>query len=128
METTELAVLLRSPFTDAGAEPASVPPIGAPVANGDSTPPVESSHAANAAMVGERGGKVVDDAWITTKAKAALLGAANLKSGDIKVETLHGTVTLTGSVPSATQSEQATLLVRGLEGVSSVDNRLIVKL
>ena len=46
-------------------------------------------------------GQHVDDGTITTKAKAELLSAKNVKSTHIHVKTRKGVVWLTGSVPSA---------------------------
>ncbi len=71
--------------------------------------------------------KVVDDGWITTKTKAALLAEPDLKAGDIKVETRRGTVMLSGTVSSAAHSDKASTVARGIEGVTRVENHLTVK-
>ena len=69
-------------------------------------------------------GQHVDDGTITTKVKAELLGAKNVKSTHIHVKTRKGVVWLTGSVPSAEDKTAAEEVVQGVKGVSSVKNRL----
>ncbi len=71
-------------------------------------------------------GQHVDDGTITTKAKASLLSAKNVKSTHIHVKTRNGVVWLTGSVPSADDKAAAGEVVKDLDGVSSVKNHLKV--
>jgi osmotically-inducible protein OsmY len=71
-------------------------------------------------------GQHVDDGAITTKAKADLLAAKNVKSTHIHVKTHKGVVWLTGSVPSADDKAAAEEVVKGVDGVSSVKNHLKV--
>jgi hyperosmotically inducible protein len=71
-------------------------------------------------------GQHVDDGAITTKAKADLLAAKNVKSTHIHVKTRMGVVWLTGSVPSADDKAAAGEVVKGVDGVSSVKNHLKV--
>jgi hyperosmotically inducible periplasmic protein len=71
-------------------------------------------------------GQHVDDGTITTKAKASLLSAKNVKSTHIHVKTRNGVVWLTGSVPSSDDKAAAGEVVKGLDGVSSVKNHLKV--
>lgn len=71
-------------------------------------------------------GQHVDDATITTKVKAELLGAKNVKSEHIHVKTRKGVVSLTGTVPSAEDRDNAKQVVEGVSGVSSVKNHLKV--
>ena len=72
-------------------------------------------------------GQALDDTAITAKVKAALLNEPEVKSGDISVETVTGTVTLSGSVSSDAQSQRVVAIVRSVEGVKDVQNRLSVK-
>lgn len=72
-------------------------------------------------------GNVVDDTIITTKAKAAILGAEDLKSLQIGVETRDSEVLLSGFVDSEAAKDKAAELVTKIEGVQSVINSLIVK-
>ncbi|SAL44454.1 transport-associated protein [Caballeronia choica] len=69
-------------------------------------------------------GQKVDDSAITTKVKAELLGAKNLKSTHIHVKTVKGVVSLTGTVPSAADKSTATEVVSAVSGVASVKNHL----
>jgi hyperosmotically inducible protein len=81
-----------------------------------------SAPSASSETIGEH----VDDGTITTKAKASLLSAKNVKSTHIHVKTRNGVVWLTGSVPSADDKAAAGDVVKSLDGVSSVKNHLKV--
>jgi osmotically-inducible protein OsmY len=72
-------------------------------------------------------GQAVDDTVITAKVKAAFLNEPEVKSADISVDTVTGTVTLTGSVSSEAQSQRAISIARAIEGVKNVENKLTVK-
>lgn len=72
-------------------------------------------------------GKVVDDASITTKVKAALLAEKDVNSFDIKVETFNGVVQLSGFVESKWQVDKAQQVAMGIHGVQNVKNDLIHK-
>lgn len=72
-------------------------------------------------------GEYVDDALITTKVKAAILGEATLKSAEINVETYKGTVQLSGFVSSSAAAAKASEVTRGVKGVQSVKNDLRLK-
>jgi len=72
-------------------------------------------------------GRIVDDSVITTKAKAKLLAAEDLKSLKISVETFKGEVILSGFVNNAAAKEKAEQVVSQIEGVKSVQNSLVVK-
>ena len=71
-------------------------------------------------------GTKVDDTMITTKVKTALIGDPDVKGTAVSVETVAGTVQLTGFVDSEAQRMRAEDLARRVEGVSKVDNRLVV--
>ncbi|MFL9894160.1 MULTISPECIES: BON domain-containing protein [Paraburkholderia] len=79
-----------------------------------------SAPSASSETIGEH----VDDGTITTKAKADLLAAKNVKSTHIHVKTRKGVVWLTGSVPSADDKAAAEEVVKAVKGVSSVKNHL----
>ena len=72
-------------------------------------------------------GDKIDDAVITTKVKAALLADESIKSLDIATVTRDGEVQLSGFVDNQTQIDQATAIVRGVEGVKNVINELSIK-
>ena len=72
-------------------------------------------------------GTEIDDGVVTTRVKSALLADADIKGFDIKVETRKGEVMLSGFVDNQTQIDRAMTLVRTLEGVKSIDNKLSQK-
>jgi len=72
-------------------------------------------------------GEYVDDAAITTKVKAAILNEPTLKVFQINVETFKGEVQLSGFVDTAQSVKKAGEVARGVKGVKSVKNSLIVK-
>ncbi len=75
----------------------------------------------------ESAGKYVDDAVITTKVKAAVLEEPSLKSAEINVETSKGIVQLTGFVRSRADIKKAVAVAKGVKGVKSVKNDMILK-
>ena len=92
---------------------------------GAATPAKEKS-AATAAKK-ESTQEYVDDAVITSKVKAAVLGESTLNAAEINVETYKGTVQLTGFVRSRTDINKAVEVAKGVKGVRSVKNDMIVK-
>jgi hyperosmotically inducible protein len=62
------------------------------------------------------------DAWITTRARIALLTTDGAGRTDVKVDTEHGQVTLHGKVGSQAEKDKAETAVRGVEGVTGVRN------
>jgi len=72
-------------------------------------------------------GNFMDDSSITAKVKAALVDHDNIKSTDISVKTDKKVVTLSGFVESQAQAEQAVSVAKGVEGVSSVSDKLHVR-
>ena len=75
----------------------------------------------------ESTGEYVDDSVITTKVKTLLAKDDFLKSFKISVETRKGTVQLSGFVASQDAVDKAGQIARGVGGVKSVRNDLIVK-
>ena len=75
----------------------------------------------------EGAGEYVDDSVITTKVKSQLAGDDFLKSFEITVETYKGIVQLSGFVGSQMAVNKAGEIARGVQGVKSVKNDLIVK-
>ncbi len=72
-------------------------------------------------------GNFMDDSAITAKVKAALVDDEKIKSTDISVKTEKKVVTLSGFVESQAQAEQAVSVAKGVEGVSSVSDKLHVR-
>ena len=75
----------------------------------------------------ESSGQYVDDSAITTKVKAAIFDDPSLKVLQINVETFTGEVQLSGFVDSSQNVRRAGEVARGVTGVKSVKNSLIVK-
>lgn len=72
-------------------------------------------------------GTDLDDSVMTTAVKAALLTEASLNSMDVMVETRKGEVQLSGFVDDPQQVARAEALARGVAGVKTVDNKLVLK-
>lgn len=75
----------------------------------------------------ESHGEYVDDAVITAKVKAAVLDEPSLKSAEINVETFKGVVQLSGFVGSSADIKKAEAVAKGVNGVKSVKNDMILK-
>jgi osmotically-inducible protein OsmY len=75
----------------------------------------------------ESTGEYVDDSVITTKVKSLIAADDFLKSFQISVETYQSTVQLSGFVNSQQAVDKADQITRGVNGVKSVKNNLIVK-
>ncbi len=75
----------------------------------------------------ESTGEFIDDSVITTKVKSLIASDDFLKSFQISVESHKGIVQLSGFVDSQKAVSQAGQVTRGVEGVKSVKNDLIVK-
>ncbi|HBO84685.1 MAG TPA: transporter [Deltaproteobacteria bacterium] len=76
---------------------------------------------------GKSTGQYVDDSVITTKVKTALFNEPSLKSFQINVKTYKAVVQLSGFVDSAKSVSKAGEVAKGVEGVASVENSLLVK-
>lgn len=72
-------------------------------------------------------GAYVDDASITTAIKAKFVEDKTVDAGAIKVETLNGTVALSGFAKSSTEKAQAEYIARNTKGVREVRNSLTVR-
>jgi osmotically-inducible protein OsmY len=72
-------------------------------------------------------GEYIDDTVITTKVKSAIFAEPDLKSMQINVETFKGVVQLSGFVDSSQSVNKAARVARGVNGVLSVKNDLIVR-
>jgi osmotically-inducible protein OsmY len=72
-------------------------------------------------------GDYVDDSVITTKIKTQLASDDFLKSFQISVESRKGIVLLSGFVDSQKAVDKAGQIARGVDGVKSVRNNLVVK-
>ncbi|MDP3620121.1 MAG: BON domain-containing protein [Ramlibacter sp.] len=75
----------------------------------------------------ETPGAYVDDAAITTAVKAKFVEDKTVDAGAIKVETLNGTVSLSGFAKSNQEKAQAAVIARNTKGVRQVLNNLAVR-
>ena len=91
------------------------------------TPPHVAEKTTAPASKSESAGAYVDDAVITTKVKAAILGDKTVKATEVNVETYKGIVQLTGFIKSHADIDKAVAIARGVKGVASVKNDMIVK-
>lgn len=89
--------------------------FGCHSASQHSAPPKEST------------GEYIDDSYITTKVKAAILNERMLKSAEINVETFKGIVQLSGFVNSQPDINRAVEVARSVKGVKSVKNDMRLK-
>lgn len=71
-------------------------------------------------------GAYVDDAGITTKVKAQLLDNKDVSGTSISVETLKGTVLLSGFAKNMTEKNTAERIARNVKGVKEVKNEITV--
>jgi osmotically-inducible protein OsmY len=72
-------------------------------------------------------GAYVDDAGITTKVKAQLLDNKDVSGTSISVETLKGTVLLSGFAKNMTEKNIAERIARNVKGVKEVKNEITVR-
>ncbi len=72
-------------------------------------------------------GAYVDDTTITTKVKAKFVEDTTVAASSISVETLKGTVQLSGFAKSSAEKVQAENLARNVKGVTSVRNDIVVR-
>ena len=72
-------------------------------------------------------GEYIDDATITTQVKARMLNNPDVAGTSISVETLNGTVMLSGFAKNATEKATAEQIARGVNGVKAVKNEIAVR-
>ncbi len=72
-------------------------------------------------------GAYVDDAAITTAVKARFIDNKDVDALSIKVETLNGTVMLSGFAKSATEKNAAEVVARKVNGVRAVKNEIAIR-
>lgn len=75
----------------------------------------------------ETTGSYVDDAAITTAVKARFVEDPTVAASSISVETLNGTVQLSGFARSSAERNQAENIARGVKNVKSVRNDIVVR-
>ena len=72
-------------------------------------------------------GSYIDDAGITTLVKSRLFEDKSVAGSSISVETLNGSVMLSGFAKSSQERNTAESIARGVKGVKSVKNEIAVR-
>ena len=72
-------------------------------------------------------GAYIDDAGITTLVKSRFVENKQVDAASIKVETLNGTVMLSGFAKNSTERTTAENIARGVNGVKMVKNEITVR-
>jgi hyperosmotically inducible periplasmic protein len=72
-------------------------------------------------------GAYVDDTAITTSVKARFLDNKDVDGTSIRVETLKGTVMLSGFAKSALEKNTAENIARNVKGVTQVKNEISIR-
>ena len=72
-------------------------------------------------------GAYIDDATITTQIKSRFVENKVVDAASIQVETLNGTVMLSGFAKSAAEKSTAETIARGVNGVKSVRTELSIR-
>lgn len=75
----------------------------------------------------ETAGAYIDDAAVTAAVKAKFVEDKTVAATAISVETLNGTVQLSGFAKSAAEKSQAESIARGVKNVKSVRNDIVVR-
>lgn len=75
----------------------------------------------------ETAGSYVDDSATTAAVKAKFVEDKTVDAGAIKIETLNGTVQLSGFAKSNAEKAQAEYLARNTKGVKAVSNKIEVR-
>ncbi len=92
-------------------------------------PPPPSYHSPGCAVTRgqETVGAYVDDTTITTQIKSRFVENRQVDASSISVETLNGTVMLSGFAKNSTEKETAESIARRVNGVKSVKNEIAVR-
>ena len=72
-------------------------------------------------------GAYIDDTTITTRIKSRFIESKQVDAASISVETLNGTVLLSGFAKSATERATAGSIANGVGGVRAVKNEIAIR-
>jgi hyperosmotically inducible protein len=72
-------------------------------------------------------GEYIDDTTITTQVKARMVEDKTVDASAISVETLEGTVMLSGFAKNGTEKTNAEGIARNIKGVKAVKNQIVVR-
>lgn len=87
----------------------------------------EKNPAGTAERLGQTTGQYIDDASLTTKVKVVLLSDSLLSAFEVRVNTAHGIVTLSGEVDKPETIQRAIKLASAVPGVKAINTHLMVK-
>jgi len=76
---------------------------------------------------GRTTGEYIDDKTLSARVRGALNDSAEYKFPDVKVDSMRGTVQLSGFVSTAAQKARAAEIAQNVRGVAKVDNKISVK-
>lgn len=112
--------------TTTSTMPASSPSMSSTTSTmGSTTSSMADSAASGAAGAMATAGDAIGDAAITAKVKTALLADPDVKGLQIEVDTKNGAVLLTGTADNESNVAKATTLAQGIDGVKSVENKVV---
>jgi hypothetical protein len=86
----------------------------------------KESFAEDAKRLGRTIGTGANDGWLWTKTRALLATTDDLRDSTINVDVDNAVVTLSGTVATQAQKTKSTQVAKGVEGVKSVKNNLVV--
>ncbi|NIC40871.1 BON domain-containing protein [Aquabacterium sp. A08] len=72
-------------------------------------------------------GAYVDDTTITTRVKSRFFEDKDVAGSSISVETLNGTVMLSGFAKNALEKQRAESIARSVSGVRAVRNEILIR-
>ena len=106
--------------------------VSASMAQVEETMKVDAQRAQNATKTAvdkaaDKISSAAQDLAITASISAALAKDPDLSAVRINVDTKDAAVTLNGPAPTIAARDKATVLAKGVKGVLSVDNKLVVK-
>ncbi|WP_299263745.1 BON domain-containing protein [uncultured Psychrosphaera sp.] len=81
---------------------------------------------AGSAYAGDEWKPEIQDAWLDGKAETTILLNKHLNSFDINTDVKNGVVYLTGEVNSQIEKSLAGELITNLDGVKTVENKLVI--
>lgn len=84
-------------------------------------PPKTTDHGAMTHADKHDSTEPVSDTWITTKVKSDLMVSDNVPGTEVKVETVNGVVSLSGTVATKAEHDKAITKAKAIKGVKSVD-------
>jgi hyperosmotically inducible periplasmic protein len=86
----------------------------------------KESFAEDAKRLGRTIGTGANDGWLWTKTRAVLATTDDLRDSTINVDVDNAVATLSGTVATQAQKTKAAQVAKGVEGVKSVKNNLVV--